>query len=165
MANKLHKEKQRYTDKMVFGMLGAGVLLVLAGVCKAAVSDSFNPLHFSLLLTVAAGLSGWMYWLFRLRLSVKITDKSIKYKMAPLHGSSRKIPWSEVEDCTIVQTPKIGQWHGGNLTYGAESHYSLSGRNGLSVKTRDGRKYFIGCRDVEGLKDALSTFSSKQVSA
>ncbi len=159
MANKLHKEEQRFNDKIVMVLLGTSVIGLLCAAVNILVTNPTSFLRAGTLLLVAIGLSGWLYWLVKLELKVKISDKSIKYRMAPFHTSNRKIKWKEVKACTIVKTPGIAQWHGANLSYGAESRFSLSGRNGLSITTKDDRKYFIGCRDVDGLRKAMQSFS------
>lgn len=159
MANKLHKEKQRFNDKIVMGLLGTGIVGLLFAAVNSLVTDPVNYLRAGVFFLVALALGGWLYWLVKLQLRVKISDKSIKFRMAPFHTTDRKIKWKEVKDCTIVKTPKIAQWHGANISYGPESSFSLSGRNGLSVTTKDGRKYFIGCRDVDGLQKAMRSFS------
>jgi hypothetical protein len=159
MATNLHKEEQRFNDKVVMALLGAGIVSSLYAAVNTLLTNPVNAIKAGVLLLVALALGGWLYWLVTLRLKVKISNKSIKYQMAPFHTSNRKIKWKEVEDCTIVKTPAIAQWNGWNLNYGTESRFSLSGRNGLSVTTKDGRKYFIGCRDVDGLQEAMQSFS------
>lgn len=159
MATKLHKEEQRFNDKVVMVFLAAGILGLLYAAVNTVLLDPANSFKAAVLVLVATGLAGWLYWLVQLQLKVKISDKSIKFKLAPFHKTSRKIKWKEVKDCTIVKTPEIAQWHGANLSYGAETRFSLSGRNGLSITTKDGRKYFIGCRDVDGLQEAMQSFS------
>ncbi|TXF84707.1 hypothetical protein FUA23_21080 [Neolewinella aurantiaca] len=159
MATKLHKEKQRFNDKVVIALLGVAILALLYGTAYSLIVEPSEPLKAGMFLLSALAVSGWLYYLVQLRLEVKISDKSIKYQMAPLHTSSRKIKWKEVEECAIVKTPKVAQWHGANLCYGAESRFSLVGRNGLSLTTKDGRKYFIGCSDVDQLQEAMQSLS------
>lgn len=159
MATKLHKEEQRFNDKVVMALLGTGIVGLLYGMVNNLLIEPTNLFKAGMFLTTALALGGWLFWLVRLRLKVKISDKSIKYQMAPFHTTNRKIKWKEVKKCSIVKTPKVAQWHGSNLSYGKESRFTLSGRNGLSITTKDGRKYFIGCRDVDGLQEAMQSFS------
>ena len=159
MSIKLHKEEQRFNDKVVMAMLGIGILGLLYAAINTLLFTPSAYIKAGTFFLVALALGGWLIWLVKLRLKVKISNKSIKYQMAPFHTTNRKNKWKEVKKCTIVKTPKIAQWHGGNLSYGAESRFSLSGRNGISVTTKDGRKYFIGCCDVDGLQKAMQSFS------
>jgi hypothetical protein len=159
MANKLHEEKQRFNDKVAMALLGTGTVGLLYAAVSSLLTDPANYFRAGVFFLTAFALGGWLYWLVKLQLRVKISDKSIKFRMAPLHTTNRKIKWKEVKDCSIVRTPKIAQWHGANISYGTESSFSLSGRNGLSITTKDGRKYFIGCRDVDGLQEAMRSFS------
>lgn len=161
MAAKLHQEKQRFNDKVVMGLLGVGVIAALFGTVNALFISGEPPLNAAVYFGVALVLAGCMYWLASLQLKVTVSKKCIKYKLStPLNEVSEKIKWKEVEDCTIVRTPKIAQWHGANLSYGGENRYSLSGRSGLSLTTKNGRHYFIGCDDVEHLRDAMGKLAS-----
>lgn len=160
MASKLHKENQRFNDKVVLGIIGLGAAAALFGTLNALFISGEPYLNALVYFALALVLGGWMYWLISLRLKVSVSKKSIKYTMStPLNEVSEKIKWKEVENCTIVKTPKIAQWHGANLTYGAESRFSLSGRSGLSLTTKSGRQYFIGCDDVDQLQDAMGQLS------
>ncbi|MFK8165709.1 MAG: hypothetical protein AB8H12_24890 [Lewinella sp.] len=156
MATKLHKESQRFNDKVVLGILGLGTAAALVGTLNALFVSGEPYFNAFVYFVFALVMGGWMYWLISLRLKVSVSKKSIKYTMStPLNKVSRKIKWKEVQDCTIVKTPKIAQWHGANLTYGAESRFSLSGRSGLSLTTKNGRRYFIGCDNVDELQRAM----------
>ncbi len=160
MANKLYKEKQRFNDKVAVVLLGTCIVGLLYATVDSLMADPANYSRAGLFFAVALALGGWLYWLVKLQLRVKISDKSIRFRMmTPFQSISRKIKWKEVQDCTIVTTPTLAQWHGGNISYGSESSFSLSGRNGLSVTTKDGQKYFIGSRDVDGLQKAMQSFS------
>lgn len=156
MAATLHKEKQRFNDKIVLGLLGLGVVAALFGAFNALFVTGEPMLNAFVYLALAVVLGGFMYWLVSLRLQVTVSDKSIKYKLStPLNEVSQKIKWKEVADCRIVKSPQIAEWHGANLSYGSESHVSLAGRNGLEITTKDGQQYFIGCRKVDDLLAAL----------
>lgn len=156
MASKLHKEKQRFNDKVVMGLLGLGVIAALFGTVNALFFSGEPLLNAAVYFGIALVLGGCIYWLASLQLKVTVSKKSIKYKLStPINEVSEKIKWKEVEDCTIVRTPKIAQWHGANLTYGNNSRVSLAGRNGLDITTKDGQHYFIGCSNVEELRKAL----------
>ena len=157
MANKLHKEQQRFNDKVVLGLLGLGILGTLYGAVAALLAPAAALLTAAVYFGVALFLAGWMYWLINLRLQVNVTDKSIKYDLVtPVNRVSRKINWKNVVSCNLVKTPEIAQWHGANLSYGNGDRVSLAGQNGLELTTKDGRKHFIGCKEVEALRKALA---------
>jgi hypothetical protein len=159
MATKLHKEKQYFNDKAVFGLLGLGAAAALGRGIFELFSNNSSLVHSLGMLAIACLLGAILYGLVQLKLKVTVSEKSIKYKLYPFHAKAQKIRWEDVEDCCIVKTPKAAEWHGASVRYNGESRFSLAGRNGLRVKTKDGDKYFIGCSDVDGLQKAMQSFS------
>jgi hypothetical protein len=75
--------------------------------------------------------------------------------MSPLPVTKRSIFWEEVEQCKIVTTSEAAQWSGGNITFNHEKRYSFNGRNGLSITTKNGDHFFVGCKNLKNLKHAL----------
>jgi hypothetical protein len=163
MEKDIFKEEYSFDDKVLFTLLGAGFVGASLGLVNlffsehAATTKIFGYLISALIL-------GFLFWgLRQLKLKVSINDKRIKYKMFPLHDKAQRITWEEVESCEIVETPYFAQWHGGNIRFNRESWYSLTGRNGLSIRTKDGRCLFIGCKNIDKLKQHFTKlFSPKE---
>jgi len=149
------KDRQHFNDTLVFAFIGLALLATLGALIKTVWIGEITLLNSLIYLGVMLLLGGWFWWLRRLELKVSINHKRIKYKMAPYHMKSKRIAWKEVTSCQVVKTPLASQWHGSNIRFCKENWFSLSGRNGLSVLTRDGESYFIGCRDVDGLAQFL----------
>jgi len=158
MKNKKFSEKQRFNDKLVFIFLMLGIGGALLGLVKSFANGDATLLNTIAYLSIASGLGLLFWWLKRLRLKISVNDKRIKYKMSPIHNKSQRITWDEVASCEILRTPLAAQWHGSNIRYGGESWFSLTGRNGLSIETKDGRRLFIGCKNVDELAAALDDF-------
>ena len=137
-------------------VMGAGMIGALIGLVKVAVygpRTTIEPIvYLATLLLLGLGLRR----LLRLKMKVAVSQKRIKYRLFPIHTDWKSIPWDEVETCEVVRSPRFSQWHGSNIHFGGELWYSLTGRNGLSIKTRDGKWYFIGCKDVEALESAVN---------
>lgn len=154
------KDRQQFNDKIVFAFLFLALVGTFIGFLKTLWMGELT-LTLALIYTgVALVLGGWFWWLRRLELKVSINDRRIKFKMSPFHQKSKRINWDEVASCKVVKTPLAAQWHGSNLHLLDEHWFSLSGRNGLSLLTRDGQSYFIGCKDVDGLAHFLRKLAS-----
>ncbi len=153
MANRLYKEEMRFRNLLALALLGTGIIAagygMVQAILKQATTDAF------IYGGIAAGLGLLTWAVLQVRLKVSVSDKSIKYQMTPLHGKSRKIKWKEVDSCKIVRTPMLAPDHKSNIGLGGEKRFSLSGRNGLSIVTKRGERYFIGCRDVDQLRDSI----------
>lgn len=155
MTNYKFKEKSRYGDRVVLGAICLAMFALLAVSVKNMLSPGFDWLYLGVCLAGIVFLGGIFYLLNQTRMKVSINDERIKFKVKPFHQKARRIDWEDVEDCHIVRTNKTEQWHGGNIHLPGEVFVSLVGRNGLSIKTKSGRQYFIGCEDVDGLENAL----------
>ncbi len=156
MANKIYEERQRYHDRTVIILLSAAILGLLYGAASYFWRSDITLLYSLVCLALAGGLGYALWWLTQLRYKLTITDKNVKFKLKPLTGGSRKISWDEIASCTLVKTPDVAKWHGSNLPHPGEKIYSLDGRNGLMIVTKDGQRYFIGCQNIEDLREALS---------
>lgn len=96
-----------------------------------------------------------IFVIIRIRLKTKITSKGISVKFSPFFNSKLKIPHTEVASYRVEEiTPRslrlrrnIDQWF--------EKKFTLTGRNGISITTVDGKSYFIGSANPKALKKAL----------
>ena len=152
------KERQFFGDKMVYLLLAGGILGAISGLVKSIVYGNSSVITLMSYMSIALLFGCIVWWLLRLRFKVSINHKRIKYKMSPIHKKAQRISWGEVESCQIIKTPLAAQWHGGNVRFSGESWFSLTGRNGLSIVTKDGRRLFIGCEDVDKLSDTFDRF-------
>jgi hypothetical protein len=159
MGKSIFKEKQSYHDTVVFAILWVGIGAMIYGVIDSLLSTPPQYYHAAFFGIVGLGLGLRWWWLKKLKLKVAVTKRNIKYRMFPLHQKSRKIPWDEVESCQVYKTPPAARWHGGNMHYANEKWFSLTGRNGLAIETKDGHHYFIGCEDVDRLADSIESRS------
>jgi hypothetical protein len=152
------KENQRLRGVLLLFLVAAGIALA---IYQAIVSWLDSQSGFSAtagFLTLAAGLSALLHFLLRLRMKLSINQKRIKFKLRPFHKKSRQIKWKEVEECRLVKTHPLAPNHGSAVALGGERSFTLCGRNGLAITLKNGRRYFIGCKDVEALDAALPSF-------
>jgi len=156
MTNRKFKEQSRYGDRIILGTICVAIFVLIGLSIRNLLSPNFDWAYLGVCLAVTAFLGGTFYLLNRTRMKVSINKKRIKFKVKPFHQKARSIAWNEVEDCQIVRTNQAQQWQGGNIHLPGEMFISLVGRNGLSIKTKSGKQYFIGCADVDGLEDALT---------
>jgi hypothetical protein len=157
MANTIYKEKQSFNDASITVLLGIGILGALYAMFAAFIKSTPDYYYIGGCFLIAVTLGGIFYILRRLRMKVSISNKRIKYKLSPLHVKSRKIDWEDVASCEVVKTPKVAQWNGSNISFGGEHFFSLCGRNGLSLTTKNGRRYLIGCDNVDELMESLDS--------
>lgn len=156
MANKLYQERLRFHDWFIVVLLTLAIVGLLFGASTYLWQPSGSLLYSLVSLLLAAGLGYAIYWLTSLRSKLTITDKNIKFKIKGPMEATKKIAWEDVESCTIVKSSSLSKWERPKVTMSDEKFYSLSGRNGLLITTKDDQLYFIGCKNIGELKNALN---------
>ncbi len=150
------KEKQAYNDKKIMLFLIATITFLLVSLAQSVIQNNWTIMSVLIYLVVVT-LIGFQFWrLKKMELTISVNKKRIKFKMFPFHTEAQKIKWEEVQSCEIVKTPFGIQWHG---EYSHEAYFSLTGRNGLALTTKDGERYFIGCQNVDELANFLEKSS------
>ena len=155
MSDFTYKEKQRLRSILPLTLVGAGTLLAVYQSATSFLDPGIANWKTVVFAGLALGLGLLLRFLLRIRLKLSINQERIKFKMSPFHDKARKIGWDEVEDCELVKTHPLAPNHGSRIALGGERRFTLCGRNGLAIRLKDGRRYFIGCRDVDELGQIL----------
>ncbi len=155
MANKLYQERQQYSDWLVISLLSLAIVGLLYGASTYFWQPGVTVAYAVVCVLLAAGIGYAIYWLTSLRSKLTVTDKNIKFRIKGAVEASKKIAWDDIVSCTLVKAPRLSKYNRAKVTLSDEKFYSLNGRNGLMIETNDGKRYFIGCENVEGLRAAL----------
>ncbi len=156
MAKRIFKENQRFSGWEVIALLAFFVIgLTYRFVEQHWISPVSDPMpvlaYLGLVLPLAAGL----WYLVNVKLSVKVTDKSISFKYSPFNGKKHKIKWDDVEECEFLSSVGPCRTSGWDINFDHEKRYSLTGRSGIHLRTRQGENIVIGAKDINGLKQAI----------
>src|SRR5690554_2400600 len=163
MARKIFKEKQKIKDPLLLGAFIALLSYSVFLLGRELFNNGFENAIPVFLLGIAVLIVGFGLWvLIRLQLNVAVTKKGIDYKMSFLHAKKKRIKWDEVEECKVIETPKMAHMHGGNMKFWYEKKFTLSGRNGISVITKDGERFFNGTRETADLQRSIKKDLSKR---
>lgn len=155
MAKKLFKEKQSARNTDVIVLVSILMLATLYGIGKELFAAQIDPMRVSVAFLVFAGLGFGLSCLIKARINTSISKKNIAVDYSFWTSRKHKIKLNDVESCAVVKSPKVNQWHGDNLARGNEHFFSFSGRNGLRLRTKDGRKFFIGTNRVDEMENAI----------
>lgn len=163
MKKNVFKSEQKFNDKLVLGTIGIGAVSILVVFFKSILMGQVTLESFFVFLVLFSVLGGAFVWLRAMSLNLVIDDEKIEYKMHPFNIDSKTILWKDVATCNVVRTPKYAQWHGSNLSFGTTTWLSLSGKNGLSIKTKNGKSFFIGATNLKALSGHLSKAKLSQL--
>ncbi len=163
MATKIYKEKQRFSNRLIYVSILALFGLSLARMVHEMMQNGFQNTYIILTCAlICIGLAVLFWYYYNLRLKVAISDHHISFKMKPLHLTKQRIAWDDIKTVEVIKTPEIDQWQGGNITFNHETRFSVNGRNGLHIITKAGKEFFIGFRDITALKAAIDTVFPKK---
>ncbi len=156
MAKKIFKENQRFSGWEVIGLLAFFVVgLTYRFIEQHWISPVSDPMPILAFLAFVIPMVGVIWYLVNVKLSVKVTDKSISFKYSPFNRKKHKIKWDDVEDCEFLSSIGSCRTSGWDINFDHEKRFSLSGRSGVHLRTKQGENVLIGAKDMRGLKQAI----------
>lgn len=156
MKDKLFKERQHYQGKDLI----IAIALIIAVLAYQFIKDVFILHQQSILINILClgiigGLIWWIKSLFQRQQKNVVTSKKVICKVNSWYKNKKQIPLKDIQECTIVSTPAIAQWHGVNIELPQEEMWSINGRNGLAIETKDGQRVFIGSSKAHEMAAAI----------
>lgn len=156
-------EQQRYRKWDVLGLLTFFLIYSVIRFVDGILTENSFLISISLLsFTISSVI---LIYLFSIRLILKIDDQKISFRYHPLHLKKYKIKWDEVEDYQIVHTPISAEYSGWAVRYArgdGEQMFSVSGRRGIWLQLKDGRRFFIGSKHLNELREALTRYGVRE---
>ncbi|WP_343747775.1 hypothetical protein [Fluviicola sp.] len=96
---------------------------------------------------------------FILRLETKISDNGIFVRFFPLQLKYRHYKWEDLDQVYLREYSPIAEYGGWGIRYsfsGSGKAFNVSGRTGLQLVFKDGRKVLIGTNKAEDMMQVLS---------
>jgi hypothetical protein len=152
MKNVVYVEEQRGRRMGVFFLLAVVLILAVSRFIYALnyVDRGFEVFPMWVYLGVLATLTLGLIYFWRVRLTVKVTEKSIRAKYSPWHLGKRKIKLGDIDGFTIIKNQSLAQVNGWQIHFSSdEESYSLGNQSGIWIELKDGQKVFIGTREPE----------------
>ena len=100
------------------------------------------------------------------RLDSRLDERGVHYRFVPFHLRVRSIRWSDISEAYVRSYRPIREYGGWGLRYGFGNGwvYNMSGRSGLQLVLRSGKKILIGTRRPDELKAYLTSIGKKTTS-
>ncbi len=157
MSKTIYRETQRFRRWEVLGLLLLLLLVTSYHFVELQLAGRYDDgslwLQYALVFLI---VGGFLFYLFSIRLILKIDEDKIRYQFFPLHYKKHKIRWDDVEECEVIDTPAATELSGWAVRLGTrERMFSVSGRTGLCLTLKDGQQLFIGTKHPERLKKAI----------
>ncbi len=103
-------------------------------------------------------ISVGIVWLFlKARLTTLITSEGIWIRYVPFRNRKRFIPWNQIQDAYVRKYEPIKEFGGWGYRFGFKGGvvYNVSGRWGLQIVLKNGKKILIGTQKPEELKKII----------
>ena len=162
MNKLLYKEEQRFRRWEVFTLLALLLIGASYHFVELYTSGAYEPgvltLQYALIAII---LTGALFYLWSIRLILKIDKNGIQYQFFPLHYRKHQVKWDEIDSFEFIDTPASAELSGWAVRLGTwERMFSVSGRTGLCLKLKNGQQLFIGTQHPGELKAALDNLPS-----
>jgi hypothetical protein len=164
MAQLVYSEKQYYLSKRNFHFaLAFELLLVVEIVYQISINPNvtITPRVSLLLASSVLLISALLWFLHKLSLKIKVTNKGISFRMKPFQPKQRKLKWDEIANCKMVSDPNLLSWNAGMENSWQEKKFTLNARHGISLVTVHGERIFIGSPNLKALADAIENGVAK----
>ncbi|MCB0601032.1 MAG: hypothetical protein KDC28_07390 [Saprospiraceae bacterium] len=153
-----HKEKLQLRHWLVYGVFGLFLIGWIYLLIETLSKGEQNRTFFIFWIIVFAILAGIVVYLHSLKLVVKIGEKGISYKYAPWTKHKTWISWDKIKSCHVIQSPTGRTWTGYHDEFHPTFFMNVDANKGILLETTDGTTYFLGIRNLQSVKDAISKY-------
>lgn len=156
------EEKQRFTQWWLWILLIGIVLIPVYGIYKQIIMGQQlgnNPLPnygLFLLLIFMLAIAGF-FW--KMQLTTKIDNEAIRMNFWPL--AKKEIKWAEIDEAKVTNYGFVGGW-GVRIGTDYGTVYNTSGKIGLAIRLKNGRKLCIGTQKEAELKEVIAEAGRQQ---
>jgi hypothetical protein len=98
-----------------------------------------------------------------IRLDTVIKEDGVYVRFFPIHLKLKKYPWEDIEKCyvrTYKPLTEYGGWGYRSGLFGSGGALNISGKEGIQLELKNGKKLLIGTRRPEETKEVLQTIKS-----
>jgi len=150
MSNMIYHEVQRFRRWWLL----IGVVATTAG-CLFIIIDYGREENSAYIGIFALIIS--LLLLLTMKMDTKITDTGVYVRMFPLLMRTRHFEWSDIDKAytrTYQPLEEYGGW--GIKGTGNNRAYNVSGKQGLQLELKDGRRILIGTQKPQEIDEVLN---------
>lgn len=94
--------------------------------------------------------------LFSIRLELQVSKDSIRFRLSPI-TRAKTVQTEQIALAEVIEYKPLQHFGGWGLRWGKYgAAYTVSGKYGLRIETKKGKKLFIGTAKPEKLKEAIA---------
>ena len=164
----LFEEVQKQNQKWIwFLVISLNITLIIAFIQQQIFGLQFGNYEMPVwvYLIMFAILGTLFFFLIGSNLHTRITANAITFRFAPFHGKDVSINKEEISDCYVrIYRPmaEYGGWGMRTAFNGKNGKaYNVSGKIGIQLELKDGRRILIGTRKYKEAEAAVNQFKSQ----
>jgi hypothetical protein len=94
---------------------------------------------------------------FTAKLTVEVYPDGIYYRFSPIHLNWHCIPFSDIETAEARTYRPLLEYGGWGIRYGLKGKaYNASGKRGVQLRLKNGKRILLGSQDADALAAAIS---------
>ena len=113
-------------------------------------------ISFMLLVALAA--------FFFMRLETRVDEQGILLRFVPFHFTPKKLSWENIQKIYVRRYRPIGEYGGWGIRrklFSRSIAYNVSGKYGIQIEMKNGRKILIGTQNPDDVNQALDKLRHK----
>ncbi|NER19127.1 hypothetical protein [Spongiivirga citrea] len=105
--------------------------------------------------------------IYRTKLSTRIDEKGVHYRMFPFHFKMKLIQWNELEVCEIRTYNPLSEYSGWGYRMSFSNSgkaLNIAGKKGIQLKYKNGKKLLIGTQLADEAQRTINYYFKKTTS-
>ncbi|MCX6257078.1 MAG: hypothetical protein NTW49_04140 [Bacteroidia bacterium] len=165
-------EEQQFRQKWLIILIAGLFLIFLYSIIQQVIigipfgNNPAPPLVLFLMGLIPLFMIFFIF--FVLKLKTNITPEEIEIQFVPFQRNPKKYNWQDIEEAYVREYKPILEYGGWGLRTGFFSKsiaYNVSGKTGLQLVLKNGRKVLIGTQKADELRYSLEKIRKKQQTA
>lgn len=155
---RIFKEEQAFRQWWFIGLF----VLVFIGILLPVFKNKDQDLKLiSLLIPIILTLVVF-FFLFILRLKTRIDQNGVMAYFKPFPFARKSYKWEEIERIYVRQYKPIMEYGGWGIRgVGNSKAYNVSGRDGIQLHLKNGKKFLIGTQNIHDAQRVINYYQNK----
>lgn len=154
------QEEQKFAQWWLWLLLGGIGLLPIVGIYQQIIlGKTFGnkPMSDVGLMIFTLFVAALIFFFGRMRLKTRMDSKGIHLTFFPF--AQKKIAWQEIKHAQVINYGFVGGW-GLRLWTKYGTVYNVSGRIGLAIELKNGKKFLIGTQKGTEMEAVVKKYLS-----
>lgn len=161
---RIFEESQSFSQWWLYLILGIVFITILIQLFREPIILSEKETNMMLLFVVAPVILVSIF-IFSLSLNTRIDSSGISVHWKPFKFLNRHYTWKEMTQCYVRIYSPIREYGGWGLRgLGRNQAWNVSGKTGIQIIGKSGKKFLIGTRESDQAKQVITWYFNNKTS-